>query len=141
MNFNDCLSKGFIKKDPLARERVTTSFEIAHRFLSSAQKNLDINEFEMAELASYNAIFHAARLLLFQKGYIERSHLCVIIALKELYKDNTSFIEALFTFDKIRITRHNVQYQGTLVKKNEAQFVLDFAKKFLEQTQYLVKEE
>jgi len=134
MNFEECLSKGYIKKDSQASERIQSALEISHRFLSSAKKNIDIEEYEMAELASYNATFHAARALLFRKGYIERSHLCVIVALKNLYKTDARLAELLNTFDKIRISRHNVQYGGTLVKKNEAHFVIDFATEFLEQT-------
>ncbi len=88
----------------------------------------------MAEIASYNAIFHSARALLFNKGYTERSHFCVILALKELYKNDYELINSLNTFDKIRISRHNIQYGGISINKKEAEFVYDFAKEFLEKT-------
>ena len=139
MNFNECLSKGHIKPDPLAYERIPGSLEVAQRFLVSAKKNLDIKEYEMSELASYNAIFHAARALLFKKGYLERSHICVIIALQELYRENHELSEFLNTFDKIRISRHNIQYGGNLVQKTEAVFVIDFTQRFLEQTKAILK--
>jgi uncharacterized protein (UPF0332 family) len=139
MNFNECLSKGHIKPDPLACERIPGSLEVAQRFLTSAKKTLDIKEYEMSELASYNTIFHAARALLFNKGYLERSHICVIIALQELYRENHELSELLNTFDKIRISRHNIQYGGNLVQKTEAVFVIDFAQRFLEQTKAILK--
>jgi uncharacterized protein (UPF0332 family) len=139
MNLNDCLLKGHIKQDPLAHERIPKSLEISQRFLTSAKKNLDIQECEMSELASYNAIFHAARSLLFKKGYIERSHVCVIVALNELYQQDHELTELLNTFDKIRITRHNIQYGGNLVQKTEAIFVLEFAQRFLEKTKTMLK--
>ena len=138
MNFKECLSKGFIKKDTSAPERVKKSLEIAERFLTSAQKNLQIEELEMAEIASYNSIFHSARSLLFKKGYTERSHICVIVALKELYNKNHELIELLNTFDKIRISRHNIQYGGTLIDKEEADFVIEFARRFLEKTKKIL---
>jgi len=139
MNMNDCLSKGYIKPDPKAAERIPSSLEVAERFLISAQKNLNINEYEMSELASYNTIFHAARALLFNKGYIERSHVCVIITLKELYPQDHELSELLNTFDKIRITRHNIQYGGNLVKKTEAVFVIDFAERFVKKSKAMLK--
>lgn len=139
MNLNDCLSKGYLKPDPQAAERIPGSLEVAARFLISARKNLNINEYEMSELASYNTIFHAARALLFNKGYIERSHVCVIVALKELYQQDHDLLELLNTFDKIRITRHNIQYGGSLVKKTEAVFVIDFAEQFLEKAKAMLK--
>jgi uncharacterized protein (UPF0332 family) len=140
MNFKDCLSKRLLRKDNSAPERVKKSLEIAERFLSSANKNIEIEELEMSEIASYNSIFHSARSLLFKKGYIERSHICVILALKEFYKDNYKLIDLLNTFDKIRISRHNIQYGGELIDKEEAVFVYDFARQFLEKTKKIIKE-
>ena len=140
MNFKDCLSKGLIRKDKSAPERVNKSLEIAERFLTSSKKNLEIEELEMAEIASYNSIFHSARSLLFKKEYTERSHACVILALKELYKNDYEFIDLLNTFDKIRISRHNIQYGGILIDKEEADFVYDFAKQFLEKTKNFLNE-
>ena len=46
MNFKDCLSKGLIRKDKSAPERVNKSLEIAKRFLTSSKKNLEIKELE-----------------------------------------------------------------------------------------------
>lgn len=138
MNFKECLSKGLIRKDSSAPERVQKSIEIADRFSSSAKKNIEIEELEMSELASYNSIFHSARSLLFSKGYTERSHICVIIALKELYNKNQTLANLLNTFDKIRISRHNIQYGGALIDIEEANFVFNFAKQFLETTKKII---
>ncbi len=140
MNFKDCIAKGLIRKEKTAHERVSKSIEIAERFFNSSKKNLEIEELEMAEIASYNSIFHSARSLLFKKGYTERSHICVILALKELYKDNHELIDLLNTFDKIRISRHNIQYGGILVDLEEAEFVFDFSKQFLEKTKKILKD-
>ena len=141
MNFRDCLSKKLIKRDKSAPERVSKSLKIAERFLLSADKNIEIEELEMSEIASYNSIFHSARSLLFRRGYTERSHICVILALKELYKDYPELISLLNTFDKIRISRHNIQYGGALIDIEEAKFVYEFAKQFLEKTKTIIKED
>ena len=132
MNFEECLRRNLIRKDENAIERVEKSLEISNRFLESARKNLEIEEYEMAEIAAYNAIFHAARALLFRKGYVERSHICLIIALKHLYRDDLELIEYFNAFDRIRLSRHNIQYGGAATDKSEAEYVLNFARKFLE---------
>jgi len=140
MNFKDCILKGLIRKDKSAPERIKKSLEIAERFQISAKKNIEIKELEMAEIASYSSIFHSARSLLFKNEYTERSHVCIILTLKEIYKSNHELLELLNTFDKIRISRHNIQYGGTLIDKEEAEFVYEFAKKFLEKTKKIIKE-
>jgi len=94
----------------------------------------------MAEIAAYNAIFHAARALLFSKGYVERSHVCLIIALRHLYRDELEFIDYLDTFDKIRLSRHNIQYGGVTTDKKETEYVLNFAREFLDVAMDLLKQ-
>lgn len=128
MNLQECIEKGFIRQDFSAQYRVENSIEIAYRFLRSAKRNLDIEEYEMAQIAAYNATFHAARALLFAKGYIERSHLCLSVAIRELYPELNDMIN---TFDRLRISRHNVQYGGKRVSKEEVLFAISFAEEFL----------
>ena len=100
MRLEECIDKGLIKEDPLASERVESSLMIAERFLRSSNRNLEINEYEMAEMAAYNSAFHAARALLFAKGFTERSHFCLGVALRGLYRGK--IIDFLKIFDKIR---------------------------------------
>ena len=140
MNFEECLRKHLIRKDESAIERMEKSLEISSRFLESARKNIEIEEYEMAEIAAYNAIFHAARALLFSKGYVERSHVCLIIALRHLYRDELEFIDYLDTFDKIRLSRHNIQYGGVTTDKKETEYVLNFAREFLDVAMDLLKQ-
>lgn len=129
MRFEECLHKGLIKKDSHAPQRVDNSLKIAERFLKSARKNLEIEEYEMAELGAYNCIFHSGRALLFAKGYVERSHYCLSVALGYLYEGKLG--KALSTFDKIRSSRHNIQYGSSLINREEAEFVVEFAGDFL----------
>jgi uncharacterized protein (UPF0332 family) len=69
MNWKECEAEKLIKRDSRARERIPISLSTAERFLRSAEKNLEIDEYEMVQLASYNSAFHSARALLFSKGY------------------------------------------------------------------------
>jgi uncharacterized protein (UPF0332 family) len=128
MNWKECEAEKLIKRDSRARERIPISLSTAERFLHSAEKNLEINEYEMVELAAYNSAFHSARALLFSKGYTERSHSCLSIALKYLYKEDPRLLKLVNIFDKMRVSRHNVQYGGTFVNLEEASFSISFAK-------------
>lgn len=130
MRIDDCLEKGLIKRDSRASERVESSLKTDEKFLHSAERNLEIEEHEMAEIAAYNSAFHSARALLFSKGYVERSHYCLGAALRDLYRGR--IIDLLKTFDKIRLSRHNVQYGVSLVDREEAEFVIQFASEFLD---------
>ena len=133
MNLERCLQEGLIKKDLTTVDRVENSFKIAERFLRSAENNREIEENEMAEIAAYNSAFHSARGLLFAKGYVERSHYCLGVALKCLYEGE--ILDHVKVFDKVRVSRHNVQYGGARVGNEEADFVIEFARDFLKASQ------
>lgn len=139
MNFEDCLRQGLIKKNVNVRGRVKSSVEIAEKFLISATKNFKIKEDEMCVIAAYNSLFHCCRALLFEKGYIERSHFCLVIALRFLYKEDAKLLGFLKEIDKIRLSRHEIQYRGEFSNKEEAEYVLGLSNKFLGYTKTKLK--
>ena len=87
----------------------------------------------------YNSIFHSCRALLFNKGYLEKSHFCLILALRSLYKDDKKLLEFLSAVNKVRLSRHEVQYRGETADKTEAKFVLELAEEILNYTKNLLK--
>lgn len=129
MTFEECGRKGLIRKDANAPARSTESLKIAERFLAEAGGNLRMGYNEGAELLAYNAAFHCCRALLFSKGYTEKSHACLAMALKALYRDDAELQAALVTFDQFRLSRHNVQYDGDLVDAEAAKTFVEFASK------------
>jgi len=132
MNWRSCTEEGYIRKDVHAPERIPVSLTAAARFGQAAHKTMAIDEYEMATLAAYNSVFHSARALLFSQGYIEHSHACVVIALRHLFREDAQVLSLLSTLDKMRVSRHNVQYGGTRVTREEAEFACRFATEFLE---------
>ncbi|MCD6227373.1 HEPN domain-containing protein [Candidatus Micrarchaeota archaeon] len=139
MNFEECVRKNLIKKNSSAKVRVDKSLMTSERFLIASQKNYEIKQLEMTLIAAYNSIFHSARALLFSKGYVERSHYCLFIALKEMYKDDHKMSEILPRIDKIRVSRHNTQYSGEIVLEKEAEFVIETAEDFLTLVKNILK--
>ena len=88
----------------------------------------------MACLALYNAVFHAARSLLFKDGIKERSHFCLQKYLEEEYaKSKRLSAGQTALFDILRSLRQEVQYG---VAKVEFEENLDA---ILEQTGQFVK--
>jgi uncharacterized protein (UPF0332 family) len=110
--------------------RIPESLKIAERFLEEARGNLKMGYNEGAELLAYNAAFHCARALLFSKGFTERSHACLIIALNSVFKDEDELKEVFIRFDQFRLSRHNVQYSGELVDPETAEAFVKFASEF-----------
>ena len=139
MSFEDCIRKGLLRRDENVKNRVKTSLEIAERFLRSAERNFEIDDFVMVQIATYNSVFHCGRALLFAKGYRERSHRCLIVALRKLYGDDSKLMNLINIFDRLRIQRHNVQYDGALIGRREAKFIINYARSFLETVKGILK--
>ena len=131
MNFKECLEKGLLKKNESSKNWVEKEFSISEKFLKSAEKTLEIEEFEISVIAAYDSLFHSARALLFKQGIAEKSHYCLIEALKELYKNDKALIGFLKSIDQVRVSRHRLQYSGDSAGKQEAEFVKELAKDFL----------
>lgn len=64
---------------------VLKELQAAQDDLQDAKDNLNIKKFKVATVTSYFAMFHAARSLLYNKKYREKSHIQLIYAIKELY--------------------------------------------------------
>ena len=71
-----------IKQDPALVAKEITA---AKTDLKDAQESLTLKKSKWATIQGYYAIFHSARVLLFEKGYREKSHHALFVALRELY--------------------------------------------------------
>jgi hypothetical protein len=76
------------------RKLVLKEIEGASYDLRRARKSLDDDDAKWAIVKAYYAMFHAARALLFSKGFREKSHRALLAALRELFR--SSIEPALF---------------------------------------------
>ncbi len=129
MNIKECLDKGLLRKGPVEKPKIQGSLDLAEHFLERAQGIMTQKYYDIAFTTAYNSMFHSARALLFSKGYSERSHYCMIIALKaEFDNELAPFFDAL---DAYRMLRHSVQYSGAACGESEAKEAIGDAAGFL----------
>jgi len=84
-------------------------------------------------------MFHAARALLYRKGYRERSHAALVSAIRELYvRPGLLGEEALSNFENAMSLREAADYGHTFSKEG-AQRVMEDAKRFLTSIRETVK--
>lgn len=108
----ELLKTGLTNRQTTDKEAVLGSVAVAEHFLKRAKGNLKMGFFDVASLLAYNAMFHAARALLFDKGYKERCHFAMIEAVKELYPKDEPLQECFKVLDLYRMTRHSTRYGG-----------------------------
>lgn len=131
MTVDYLFADGQLKKIPPSKERAEKSIERAKLYLSEAKQTIKIKVYDLAIIASYSSVFHAARAILFVDGVAERTHYAIYQYLKEKHSHlGEYFINA---FDIYRKLRHSVAYGlDTSVNEKDAENIIEFAEEFLE---------
>jgi len=68
---------------------------IAQSDLSDAKAGFENQRSKWSTIQAYYAMFHTARALIYSRGYREKSHYCLAVALKSLFVDEGMFGEGL----------------------------------------------
>ena len=137
-NFNECLKRKKIFKFSRGRLLAYKEYKLAIEDFNSAKMSLDAKNFKWAIIQTYYAMFHSARALIYNKNYRERSHFCLIEAVKEFYVKNKQIdiflIESLL---KAKHLREDADYYGDFSKLN-AKNLLNEAKKFIQLSKKII---
>ena len=141
-NYSDCIAKGLLRKIPPSKDKAEQSLRKAYEWLKEAENSLSGSALNSSILASYMAMFHAARSILFADGFREKSHACVSKYIEEKYvktgKLDKKWIELL---DHCREIRHEDQYDlSFLSTKEDAQVALKSGKDFIVAMDKLLKD-
>ena len=97
--------------------------------LKDAGESLGLKKFKWATIQGYYAMFHSARALLFDKGFREKSHHALFVAIRELYagKIERSFIQ---DFEHGMYLRQEADY-GLKFSDSGARDIIESAEKIL----------
>lgn len=133
-DYNDCIKENLLRTIPPSKEKARGSISAAQKWLEEAEKNFQSEAFNSSVMSSYLAMFHSARAILFFDGWREKSHYCVARYLEEKYvKKNWLELKWIELLDHYREVRHDDQYNVSFfATKEEAENILDSAKKFVE---------
>ena len=130
-DFQRCKGRSKIVKLEKAETLVPKEIELADNDLNSSKESFLDNNYKWSIIQSYYSMFHTARALLYNKGYREKSHFCLIEAIRNLYVQegilNFKFLEALQLGKSLR---ENADYYGDFSKQS-ADELMNVASEFL----------
>jgi uncharacterized protein (UPF0332 family) len=84
-DFKACLDKKKLYRSDTAKALAGKEFKSATDDLADAEMSLAQKRCKWATIQAYYAMFHAARALLYSRGYRERSHFCVVAGIEHLF--------------------------------------------------------
>jgi uncharacterized protein (UPF0332 family) len=120
-----------IQKIRADRSLVFKEIKGAEQDLASARQSIDAENFKWATVQAYYSMFHAARALLYSKGYREKSHRALALGLKELTDDIDEITaDLLRTFEEAMDLREEADY-GLEFSRENARGLIDDAEAFV----------
>jgi uncharacterized protein (UPF0332 family) len=115
--FEECLKKRKIIPFPRAKKFALKELTAAAEDLAEARDRFGHRRFKYATINAYYSVFHAARALIYSKGFRERSHYCLAVAL-----------EALFVGPGLLAGRYVRMFQNTMASREEADYSGSYSK-------------
>jgi len=135
--FKRLLEERRLTRIKLDRQLVLKEIEGAKSDLETARKSLHDENFKWAIIQGYYSIFHSARALVYSKGFREKSHYALLVAIQELFRDELeSFL--IQGFGDAMNLRQTADY-GLTFSKEGAINVIDTAEKFLLKTKKILR--
>ena len=69
----------------IGRGMIEKEIEVAESDLKDARDSLERGKFKWATIQGYYSMFHGARALLYSRGFREKSHYALLIAIREIF--------------------------------------------------------
>jgi uncharacterized protein (UPF0332 family) len=137
--FEFCLEKRGLKKGGVNQDMIEKELREADNDFNTASDSFENKKFKWCIIQSYYSMFHAAKALVLSKGYREKSHYCLEIALDELFI-KTGLIDDKFLdmFDETMGARKDADY-GLIYSPDTAEEALKNASEFIGQAKKILK--
>ena len=139
VDFLECMRTGKIVKIGINKDMVDKEMKNAILDLETAKDSLKQRKFKWTIIQAYYSMFHCARALIFQAGLREKSHRCLIEALREKYvKTGKMKNKLLDLFIDTMNLREEADY-GYVYSEFGAKEAIKYAEIFLNETKILLK--
>lgn len=129
--FERCLEEGRIMKIKTSKGLIRKEIDAAEDDLRWTKKSMIDGNYKWASVQAYYSMFHAAKALLFSKGYREKSHYCLLVAIRELFVATGEMASELAdSLEECMDIRHEADY-GLIYDEESAGAAVKRAEVFL----------
>lgn len=136
--FERCIEERRLIRIKASKEMIQKEIANSEYDINRSRESLKNKDYKWTAVQAYYSMFHAAKALILKKGYREKSHYCLIIALKELYiKQGLLDQEMVDNFELCLHLRHDADY-GLSYNHKSAETAIQYAEKFFDNTLLLL---
>jgi uncharacterized protein (UPF0332 family) len=134
--FAQLLKQRKLFRSRVTREMVKKEMKAAEGDLQDARDSLGQKKFKWATIQGYYSIFHSARALLYSRGFREKSHHALLVAIRALYSNELEH-ELVRSFEQGMELREQADY-GLEFSELGAMETIEGAEKFLQRAKELL---
>lgn len=139
LEFQKALEKKRILHFSKGKALIKKELEAAKDDLNEAKDRLKNKKYKYATITAYYSKFHAARALIYSKGYREKSHYYLLVALQALFVDKGLIEDELAKdFHTAMVLRESADYHGEFSRES-AESSIESATKFLQKAGAILK--
>lgn len=137
-DFKQCLESNKITSFTKGKSLVKKELSVAKSDLVDAKAGYENERYKWSTIQAYYAMFHAARALVYSKGYREKSHYCLAVALRALFVDEGE-MDAKLARDFLNAMnlREAADYESEF-SQSGAKAVITAAEKFIEKAKVIL---
>jgi len=135
--FQKLLEDRKLTKIRLDRKLVLKEISAAKSDLKDAKESVERKKFKWATIQGYYSMFHSARAMLFERGYREKSHYALLVAIREFYPNDIEH-SLIREFEHGMYLRQEADY-GLKFSEDGALDVIETAEKLLERAKTILK--
>lgn len=138
LEFQKALEKKKILHFSKGKILVKKELKAAEDDLNEAKDRLKNKKYKYATITAYYSMFHVTRALIYSKGYREKSHYYLLVALQALFVDK-GLIEEKFAkdFHTTMLLRESADYHSEFSKEG-AESSIESATEFLQKVKSLL---
>jgi uncharacterized protein (UPF0332 family) len=134
-----CLKQRRLVRFHASREMVKKELLAARHDLETASASRQQGNDKWASIQAYYSMFHCAKALVLAKGYREKGHACLLVALRELYIQTGEMDEGIAAdLEMVMDLRHEADY-GLVFSASGARLSIEMAEGMLEVTKDLLE--
>lgn len=131
IEFQKAIEKKRILRFAQGKRQVKKELKEAESDLAEALNRFDNKKYKYATITGYYSMFHSVRALIYSKGYREKSHYYLLVAVNSLFvKDGLLSEELALEFHDAMVLREDADYHGNFTEEG-ADSVLKAAKELL----------
>lgn len=136
--FERCVRQRKLVRFDASPNMIVQELEAAEHDIESAGMSRERGDAKWASVQAYYSMFHCAKALVLSRGYREKSHRCLGIALREFYvKTKEIDGRTVGDFEMAMDLRHEADY-GLAFSADGARLAFEMAQRMLETTRGLL---